>query len=411
MRLPWLLASFCGLVLIVLGACGGSNNLTLDAPTTKATYVPQRSVPPAATIGAADGVSWCVRNVCSVTTNPPPTATASPVPTPVSLPGEGCPPVDTDRKQTGVYIFDLMTCELGRFNSDPSDGDVVWSPDGSRLAFVRFTAPLSEAGSNVFVLDLQTGLETQVSFAPDERKDSLTWSPDGSKLAFYMRSYTGHGPSENFGLWVLDLATSKQKLILPDSVHGYCLYAWSPDSKAIAAGCTHGPLFWIDVASGERRDLDEQHGFGDPAWSPDGEMIAYSCETDSRGPYYACAIRADGSGRVMFPDSGGGGIWSFSGDRVVFSDGNTLFVGDPSTGNYTRVTEDWAGGEPRAFLSERVLVGFACSPNVAPCNGHQLLTDIDAGKTIEAIVGPGSRWSPNRRYIAFAIGDTGAHPL
>ncbi len=342
---------------------------------------------------------------------PAPTATATPRPDPVPLPGEACLELELSHDETGIYVFDVTTCVLGQFNAAPSDADVTWSPDGSKLAFVRFTAPSTEAGSNIFVLDLQNGVETQVSFAPDERKHSLTWSPDGSELAFYMRSYTGYGQSENFGLWTLDVATSKQKLLLPDSVHGYCLYAWSPDSKSIAAGCTHGPLYLIDVASGERRVLDEQHGFGDPAWSPDGQMIAYSCENEGLSGYFACAIKADGSGRVMFEDSGAGAIWSLSGDRVVFSDGNTLFFGDPATGSYTRVIEEWAGGEPRAFLSERVLAGFTCSPNVAPCIGHQLLTDIDAGKTIEAIVGPGSRWSPNRRYIAFAIGDTGVRAL
>jgi len=349
---------------------------------------------------------------CATPTAPAtPSPTVSPRPTPVPLPGEACPELELSRDEPGIYVFDVTTCVVGRFNAAPSDADVTWSPDGSKLAFVRFTAPSSEAGSNIFILDLRTGVETQVSFAPDERKHSLTWSPDGSKLAFYMRSYTGEGPSENFGLWVLELGTSRQELLLPDAGHGYCGYAWSPDSRSVAVGCTHADLYVIDVVSGERRVVDDRHGFGDPAWSPSGEMIAYSCETASQGPYYACVITADGSGRLMFPGIGSGVVWSFSGNRVVFSDGNTLFFGDPTNGNYTRVIEEWGGGEPLVFLSERVLSGFKCSPNVAPCIGHQMLTDIDAGKTIEAIVGPGSRWSPNRRYMAFAIGDTGAGAL
>jgi WD40-like Beta Propeller Repeat len=400
---PWLAVSCAFLIVLVVG-CGGGSDPPVATPTNRPLA---RSTPaPTGVISYSIGT----RGVPSYVP-PTPSPTATPLPTPVPLPGENCPPLDLSRDEPGVYVFDVTTCVLGRFNTAPSDDSVTWSPDGSKLAFVRFTAPSTEARSNLFVLDLQTGAETQVSFAPDERKHTLTWSPDGSKLAFYMRSYTGEGPTQNFGLWILDLATSSQKLLLPDSEHGYCLYGWSPDSNSIAAGCTHGSLHLIDVASGERRVLDEHHGFGDPAWSPSGQMIAYSCETAPGGGYFTCAIRRDGSGRVMFPDRGQGAIWDFAGDKVVFSGGGSLFFGDPATGTYTHVIGGWAGGEPRFFLSERVLSGFMCSPNVQPCIGHRMLTDIDAGMTIEAILGPGAEWSPNKRYIAFAIGDTGVAAL
>jgi Tol biopolymer transport system component len=358
-------------------------------------------------------ISWWLSGTKGLPTNQPLKLVPPPTPTPraepVPLPGENCPDLELSRDEPGVYVFDVQTCALGRFNAAGSDANVAWSPDGSKLAFVRFTAPRSEAGSNIFLLDLHNGRETQVSFAPDERKHSLTWSPDGSKLAFYMRSYSGEGPSQIFGLWVLELATSRQTLLLPDFGHGYCPYAWSPDSRSIAAGCAHGPLYLIDVASAERRVVDDRNGFGNPAWSPNGDMIAYSCEKDSRGPYFACAIRADGSARVMFPDEGVGAVWSFDGSQVVFQ-GAKLFFGDPTTGECLQVIEEWQGGTPIAFLSERVLWGYTCG-SVAPCAGIGLITDIESGKVIESQVGTEAEWSPNRRYIAFAIGDTGAHPL
>ena len=218
MRLPGPLASLSSLTLILLAACGGSVNTKLDAPSATSTRVPHRSVPPAATIGESEGVAFCIGNTCDVKPYIPLTATptASPVPTPVPLPGEACLQHDRSRDEPGIYVFDVTTCVLGRFNAAPSDAYVTWSPDGSKLAFVRFTAPSTEARANVFVLDLQNGVETQVSFEPDERKHSLTWSPDGSKLAFRMRSYRGDGPLQDFGLWVLDLSTSRQTLLLPE---------------------------------------------------------------------------------------------------------------------------------------------------------------------------------------------------
>jgi len=302
-------------------------------------------------------------------------------------------------------VFDLTTCVLGRFNSAPSDSSVTWSPDGAKLAFVRLYAASPDAGSDVFILDLQNGFETQVSFTPDDRKFDLSWSPDGSALAFYSRPAKGEDTSPEAGLWVLELSTLRQRMLYADPYH-YCLQSWSPDSSAIALGCTQREFYLIDVASGERRVLDERYGFGNPAWSPNGEMIAYSCDNDTSGPYFACVIRADGSGRVMFPDHGGWAIWSFDGDQVVLYGGGKLLFGDPETGGYVRVVEGWQGGTPEIFLSERVLSGFLCGP-ATPCGPRRIVTDIESGKSIESPLAGGAEWSPNRRYLAFAIGNYG----
>ena len=58
-----------------------------------------------------------------------------------------------------------------------TDGiDPVLSPDGTQLAFPRWSSP-----AGVFVLDLRTGEERRV--ATVDRPRSPIWSPDGSKLA------------------------------------------------------------------------------------------------------------------------------------------------------------------------------------------------------------------------------------
>ena len=400
MRLPWLLASFCGLVLIVFGACGGSGNSKVDAPTAKATYVPQRSVPPPATIGAADGVSWCVRNVCSVATNLPPTATATPVPTPVSLPGEDCSPLDIETVETGIYVLDLTTCELGRFNSARYDAGVTWSPDGSKLAFVRTYGPSFENGSDVFVLDLQSGTETRVTFTPDEREVLLRWSPDGKALAFQSQPVDAlSGAADRSGLRLL-LLNDQQERMLDAYATLECLFTWSPDSRTIAVGCTRAQFYLIDVVSGEPRVLDEHYGFGDPAWSPDGGIVAYSCQPDAEndGLRFACVIRRDGTGRKQFAERTDAPIWSLNGESVVFYDGNRLFFGDPASGTYLRIVDGWDGGRPELFLSGRVLVGLFCGPYQGPC-----IYDIESRKKIDAPQRFFAEWSPNKRYLAFAV--------
>jgi hypothetical protein len=190
--------------------------------------------------------------------------------------------------------------------------------------------------------------------------------------------------------------------LLDPSATAECLYGWSPDATTIAVGCTRGDFYLVDVASAERLVLDEHYGFGDPAWSRSGDMIAYSCQPDAKndGVRFACVIRRDGSGRQQFADRADAPIWSLQGDSVVFYDGNTLFFGSPATGTYSRVIEGWDGGQPDFFLSERVLVGLFCAPYQGPC-----ITDIESLKSIDAPQRVAAEWSPNRRYLAFAINE------
>ena len=59
-------------------------------------------------------------------------------------------------------------------------GGLVWSPDGSRLAFFDSTDPHGSA--RIYVVDTQTWTVQQVTNAGDSRWPS--WSPDGSRIAF-----------------------------------------------------------------------------------------------------------------------------------------------------------------------------------------------------------------------------------
>ncbi|MEM6771235.1 MAG: oligogalacturonate lyase family protein, partial [Bacteroidota bacterium] len=66
-------------------------------------------------------------------------------------------------------------------SNDVSESSPVWSPDGSRIAFVSGT----DQGSEIFVYWLDSGVMarlTQLEHSPS----GLSWSPDGKHLAFSM---------------------------------------------------------------------------------------------------------------------------------------------------------------------------------------------------------------------------------
>jgi dipeptidyl aminopeptidase/acylaminoacyl peptidase len=67
-----------------------------------------------------------------------------------------------------------------------------WSPDGSRLAFVSRENPgdgradqsVAALISNIYVVDVQSGALTQITFLEEGRVETPFWSPQGNTLAF-----------------------------------------------------------------------------------------------------------------------------------------------------------------------------------------------------------------------------------
>src|SRR5688500_17902832 len=78
---------------------------------------------------------------------------------------------DTGEILCGVYL--VSTDGLGQPYGISDAINPSWSPDGSRIAFVRYTQP------GLFVYDLNSGSITSVH----NGGESPAWSPDGTKLA------------------------------------------------------------------------------------------------------------------------------------------------------------------------------------------------------------------------------------
>ncbi|MDQ3780838.1 MAG: S9 family peptidase [Chloroflexota bacterium] len=75
------------------------------------------------------------------------------------------------------------------------DGEIAWSPDSSRIAYVsnRTADQESNSISAIYIVAAQGG-ETRPLLEADGRFDAPAWSPDGTQLAVF-----GHTESETFG--------------------------------------------------------------------------------------------------------------------------------------------------------------------------------------------------------------------
>jgi dipeptidyl aminopeptidase/acylaminoacyl peptidase len=104
------------------------------------------------------------------------------------------------------------------------DGDLQWSPDGKRLAFV------SDRGDHAFIGVYTDGDAPLEYLAPSTHNDGMPrWSPDGTRIAFTRRDGDGGPPKpileqtpEPWAIWVADAGTGEAHALWqsPDTAFG-----------------------------------------------------------------------------------------------------------------------------------------------------------------------------------------------
>lgn len=189
-------------------------------------------------------------------------------------------------------------------------GRPVWSPDGSRLAFLvgEHVTDFSPRGA-LWVANADGSGRRLLA----DDAGNLSWSPDGARIAF-----TG-----GLGVHVVRVADG-QVVRLGTGTGG--APSWSSDgTQLVYAEASLSGLSIVDSADGSPIRKLEITGADAPAWSPDGTMIAFIKRTP--GTLFASGhltvIRPDGSGlATIWPGllSPSPPAWSPDGTRLVLDD-------------------------------------------------------------------------------------------
>jgi Tol biopolymer transport system component len=284
----------------------------------------------------------------------------------------------------GLWVADTIGGAPRQVSADLGWSPWAWSPTADQLAVVR--------GHDVTLIDAATGGETDLGTVVGQEDQegyavhTLVWSPDGTRIA-----YDG-GPGWG-SVYSIDVDSGEHTLLVrqPAGTGEVKDIDWSPDGAHLAISyfdesyiASHeaelGPkrdhtkaLYLANADGSDLRLLDHIVASQWPvwiprlsvgtAWSPDGTRLAY---TSLSGPdlrnLQVWTVSVDGSDPSLVASyvtsdvDGGSAVWSPDGSRIAFethSLGDHLVVNADGTGETGEIDElmyrSWLGGSYFCF--------------------------------------------------------------
>ena len=219
-----------------------------------------------------------------------------------------------------IYVMNWDGSGVSRLtNSTYDDINPVWSPDGTKIAFMSF-----RNGLNYQIYVMNADGSGQVNISNDNANDTQpSWSPDGTKIAFASdRDQAGF-----LSIYVMNVNGSNQTTV---TLSGTGLLdeqpAWSPDGTRLAFISTRDStvVTWDEWLQGQlvvktklliNKEVYVMNADGSsqirltnimgnddsPVWSPDGTKIAFRSDRDRNccdPSEQIWMMNADGSNQV-----------------------------------------------------------------------------------------------------------------
>ncbi len=188
-----------------------------------------------------------------------------------------------------IHMVDTATRKAQRLTIEVT-GDFPWArPQFKRVASMVRSAVLSptgvraafEARGDIFTVPAEKGTARNLTQSSGVHDRSPVWSPDGSRIAWLSDA----GGEYQLMIGEQTGATPPKAITLPSKAF-FSAPVWSRDGALLLLEDNHLNLWSLDVASGTATKIDTDT-YDDPgrrfdaAWSPDSKWVAYSKSLNS----------------------------------------------------------------------------------------------------------------------------------
>ena len=173
---------------------------------------------------------------------------------------------DSDREGTrGVYIADENGRNVRRVSGEGFAAVPSWSPDGGQLAFVK-AEPNNPGVWNLWVANLGTGAERQVTFNTGGQPLGGSWFPDGRSIAY----------SRGDAIVVQDIQSGTTRTFRsPIANRQLGTPAVSPDGRHLIFQVARDGAWLLNLSNGSMRKVLDDPTAEEYAWAPDGHRVAF----------------------------------------------------------------------------------------------------------------------------------------
>ena len=211
-----------------------------------------------------------------------------------------------------IFVMDADGSDAAQLTrGDGAASDAAWSPDGTRIAFTR-----CRDSCDVYVISLDGTGERRLTRGEPPGEQSPTWSPDGRRIAFV----------DINGLFVMDAEGGPWER-LTDGPADDANPAWSPVAPVIAfdgsRGLSHGDVYLVGADGGEPANVTESLALdSNPSWSADGTRLAFMRRQNKRMRARLWVMNADGRAQRnlhAIGDAYSRPSWSPDGKKLVYS--------------------------------------------------------------------------------------------
>jgi hypothetical protein len=171
--------------------------------------------------------------------------------------------------QSGGAVFRLVPGNKPQKMASPSAVGYVTNPAGTRLAASRYDDSCDTCAGPLTIYAVPTGAVVGKVGGKKLSNVDPTLSPDGSSVAF--GRFTSNATGKSLGIWAANTDGSSLRQLV--KVGGYPL--WSPTSAKVAY-LLQGSLHLVSAAGGTSRTLvpgKVENVFG---WSPNGRYVAFA---------------------------------------------------------------------------------------------------------------------------------------